>query len=58
MKLYKKNLNKLIKGHAYDPKNEHDACGVGLVASTEGKKLRKVVENPYNLQKQYGIEVQ
>ena len=44
MKLYKKNLNKLIKGHAYDPKNEHDACGVGLVASTEGKKLRKVVE--------------
>ena len=27
---------------------EHDACGVGLVASTEGKKSRKVVE--------YGIQ--
>ena len=27
---------------------EHDACGVGLVASTEGKKTRKVVE--------YGIQ--
>ena len=27
---------------------EHDACGVGLVASTDGKKLRKIVE--------YGIE--
>ena len=27
---------------------EHDACGVGLIASTNGKKSRKVVE--------YGIE--
>ena len=27
---------------------EHDACGVGLVASTDGKKSRKVVE--------YGIQ--
>ena len=27
---------------------EHDACGVGLIASTNGKKTRKVVE--------YGIE--
>ena len=24
---------------------EHDACGVGLVASTEGIKSRKVVEH-------------
>ena len=44
MKLYKKNLKKLIKGNVYDPRNEHDACGVGFVASTEGKKSRKVVE--------------
>jgi len=48
MKLYKKNLKKLIEGKVYDPKFEHDACGVGFVASTEGKKSRKVVE--------YGIE--
>ena len=48
MKLYKKNLSELIKGKAYNPKDEHDACGVGFVASTEGKKSRKVVE--------YGIE--
>ena len=27
---------------------EHDACGVGVIASTEGKKSRAVVE--------YGIE--
>ena len=27
---------------------EHDACGVGLIASTNGKKSRKIVE--------YGIE--
>ena len=44
MNLYKKNLKKLIKGNSYDPRNEHDACGVGFVASTDGKKLRKIVE--------------
>jgi glutamate synthase (NADPH) large subunit (EC 1.4.1.13) len=27
---------------------EHDACGVGLVVSTEGRKSRKIVE--------YGIQ--
>ena len=41
MKLYKKNLKKLIKGKVYNPKFEHDACGVGFVASTEGKKIKK-----------------
>ena len=44
MNLYKKNLKKLTEGNAYYPSLEHDACGVGLVASIEGKKSRKVVE--------------
>ncbi len=44
MKLYKKNLEKLIKGKVYDRTFEHDACGVGFIASTEGKKSRQVVE--------------
>jgi len=44
MKLYKKNLKKLIKKNVYYPNQEHDACGVGFVASTEGIKSRKVVE--------------
>ena len=44
----KKNRELLKKNHVYDEKMEHDACGVGLVASTEGLKSRKVVE--------YGIE--
>jgi len=48
MKLYKKNLKKLTEGKCYDPRHEHDACGVGFVASTEGKKSRKIVE--------YGIQ--
>ncbi len=48
MSLYKKNLKRLIDGKVYDPRMEHDSCGVGLVASTEGKKNRKVVE--------YGIQ--
>jgi len=44
MNLYKKNLKKLTNANAYYPSLEHDASGVGLVASTEGKKSRKVVE--------------
>ncbi len=44
MNLYKKNLKKLTEANAYYPSLEHDACGVGLVTSTEGKKSRKIVE--------------
>jgi len=28
----------------YDPRNEHDACGVGFVAHIKGKKSHKIVE--------------
>ena len=41
---YKKNLKLLEDNHVYSKSMEHDACGVGLVASTEGKKSKKVVE--------------
>ncbi len=34
MKLFNKNLKKLTKAKCYDPRYEHDACGVGFVAST------------------------
>tara|TARA_Y100000590_G_scaffold443725_1_gene573510 strand:- start:4479 stop:8978 length:4500 start_codon:yes stop_codon:yes gene_type:complete len=44
MELYKRNLIKLTQENVYNPKYEHDACGVGFVASTDGKKSRKVVE--------------
>ena len=46
--LRKKNQKLLKDNHVYFENQEHDACGVGLVASTEGRKSRKVVE--------YGIE--
>ena len=48
MNIYKKNLNRLKQSLVYNETMEHDACGVGLVASTEGVKSRKVVE--------YGIQ--
>ena len=48
MSTYKKNLELLTKNNVYSKEMEHDACGVGLIASTEGKKSREVVE--------YGIE--
>tara|TARA_X000000368_G_scaffold232923_1_gene183964 strand:- start:2619 stop:7115 length:4497 start_codon:yes stop_codon:yes gene_type:complete len=48
MNKYKKNKKFLQENNVYDPSMEHDACGVGMVASTNGKKSRKIVE--------YGIE--
>jgi glutamate synthase (NADPH) large chain len=48
MENYKKNLDLLTKNYVYSKEMEHDACGVGLIASTEGKKSRVIVE--------YGIE--
>ena len=48
MNRYIKNLNLLKKNYVYSESMEHDACGVGLIASTEGKKSRQVVE--------YGIQ--
>ena len=44
MSTYKKNLKLLTKNNVYSEEMEHDACGVGLIASTEGKKSREVVE--------------
>ena len=48
MKNYLKNLKILKDGNVYSKTMEHDACGVGLIASTEGKKSRKVVEYGIN----------
>ena len=45
MKLYQKNLKLLTENHVYSKEMEHDACGVGVIASTEGKKSRIVVEH-------------
>ncbi len=37
------NARKLEAAHAYAPEQEHDACGVGLVAAIDGKPRREVV---------------
>ena len=42
---YKKNLKLLTENFVYSKEMEHDACGVGLIASTEGKKSREIVEH-------------
>jgi glutamate synthase (NADPH/NADH) large chain len=41
MKNYFKNRKILEDGNVYSKSMEHDACGVGLIASTEGKKIEK-----------------
>jgi glutamate synthase (NADPH/NADH) large chain len=40
---YIANATKLEAGHAYSPDQEHDACGVGLVAAIDGQPRREVV---------------
>ncbi|HWK44804.1 MAG TPA: glutamate synthase large subunit [Stellaceae bacterium] len=41
---WRDNARRLTEGGLYDPADEHDACGVGLVASIDGKPRRQVVE--------------
>ena len=55
MKNYKKNKKILEKSFNYTPEMEHDAC-VGLIASTNGKKSRKIVEYGIEALKLFGTE--
>ena len=41
MKRYFKNKKLLERNNVYSKDMEHDACGVGLVASTEGKNQER-----------------
>ena len=41
MNKYKKNKEILKKSHSYDESMEHDACGVGMIATTDGKNQEK-----------------
>ncbi|QQP88491.1 glutamate synthase large subunit [Skermanella sp. TT6] len=41
---YRANVEALTAVHAYDPADEHDACGVGMIAAIDGKPRRSVVE--------------
>ncbi|MCD0418611.1 glutamate synthase subunit alpha [Rubrivivax sp. JA1024] len=34
----------LAEGGLYDPRNEHDACGVGFVAHIKGQKAHSIIE--------------
>ncbi|MFN4225856.1 MAG: glutamate synthase large subunit [Hyphomonas sp.] len=43
VKQYEDNRRRLIEGHAYNPEDEKDACGVGLVVSLDGKPKREIV---------------
>ena len=41
---WKANAQRLEAAHAYNPADEHESCGVGLVASIDGTLRRDVVE--------------
>jgi glutamate synthase (NADPH/NADH) large chain len=40
---YLANARRLQESHTYSPEQEHDACGVGLIAAIDGKPRREVV---------------
>jgi len=42
--LWRRQAASLARHGLYDPTEEHDACGVGFVASLDGKPRRQVVE--------------
>ena len=48
VKAYRANAAHLEAEGLYDPREEHDACGVGFVASLDGKPRRDVVEAGIN----------
>ncbi len=41
---YLTQRERLIEANAYNPEDEHDACGVGLIVSLDGSPRRDVVE--------------
>ena len=41
---WRENAERLHREGLYDPADEHDACGVGMVVSIDGKRRREVVE--------------
>jgi glutamate synthase (NADPH/NADH) large chain len=45
---WRANADRLETRGLYDPADEHDACGVGLVAAVDGKPRRAVVESAIN----------
>ena len=49
------NLNN--KQGLYDPANEHDACGVGLVVNVHGGKSHGIVESALKILENMGTEV-
>jgi glutamate synthase (NADPH) large chain len=40
---YIEQRERLMAAHAYDPRDEHDACGVGLIVALDGKPKREIV---------------
>ena len=40
---YLENRQRLIDAHAYNPQDEHHACGVGMVVALDGRPRRENV---------------
>src|ERR1700733_11354216 len=36
-------MNEVVRQGLYDPRNEHDACGVGFVVNIKGRKSHEII---------------
>lgn len=36
-------MNEVVRQGLYDPRNEHDACGVGFVVNVKGRKSHDII---------------
>src|SRR5579859_3751209 len=36
-------MNEVVRQGLYDPRNEHDACGVGFVVNIKGRKSHDII---------------
>ena len=41
----KNNVKETIDKGLYDPKNEHDACGIGFVANIKNNRSHQIVKD-------------
>ena len=55
MDIYKKNKKILSENYSYNKEMEHDACGVGMIATTNGKKSKRVLLSKFFVNRYCGL---
>ena len=51
------NVKETIDKGLYNPRNEHDACGIGFVANIKNKKSHQIMKDGLSILENLTIEV-